>query len=97
MNMKIRRILCENDIKRIVADYFRTRADSVSVSVKKQSEGYGQGEHIVDCVEITVDEERECPIKNLVSAPETGKNIIYTPNTADLPLRYTTIHSGQGV
>ena len=75
--MKIKRILNENDIKRIVADYFRTRAEKVSISVKKQSEGYGQGEHIVDCVEIEINEERECPITNLVHT---------------LPTELTTVH-----
>ena len=80
--MKIKRVLDEQDIRNIVANWFNTKSDNVKCSIKAKSEGYGQAEHFVDYIEVEVEEECVC----------AKKDIIYTAHEPN-PSTITTIHN----
>ena len=54
--MIVKRILNDDDIKMIIASYFRAMPADVSIEIKTKAVGYGQAEHDEQYIEIVVEQ-----------------------------------------
>jgi len=57
--VKVKKVLNETDVKKIIGKYFEVPSVFVTVNIKQTTEGYWQGEHTVNYVEVEVLETTE--------------------------------------